>query len=69
MDLKPLSSPARIKFPASQFKGLLASGALSKEIIARQSVDKVHAGLQLDFKMSKQISPVLRFNLIFFYKP
>jgi hypothetical protein len=58
MDLKPLSSPARIKFPASQFNGLLASGWFNNEIIARQSVDNVQAGLQEDFKMSKQISPV-----------
>ena len=58
IDLKPLSSPALNKLPASQFKGEEASGWFKSDIIALQRVDNVHAGLQVDFKISKQISPV-----------
>lgn len=55
---KACRSPARTMFPASQFKGLSASGAESRAMTARQAACRLHAGDHSFFRMSRQISPV-----------
>ena len=62
-DLNANMSPLRIRFPASQFRGLSAFGAASNAIIALQMVPIPQAGDQSDFKTSKHISPVLESTL------
>lgn len=59
-------SPARTMLPASQLRGLSASGAASSAITARQAACRLQAGDHSFFKMSRQISPVwfgLRFGI------
>ena len=51
--------------PASQLRGLSASGCAKRAITARQTDCSVHAGLHAVFNISKQISPVCQiFNQI-----
>ena len=59
MRAKPSTSPARSKFPASQFKGESAFGAASNARTALTTETSVQAGLQASFRISKQTSPVL----------
>lgn len=63
MDRYPRWSPDLNKFPASQLRGLSASGCAKRAITARQTDCNVHAGLQAVFNISKQISPVLKWTL------
>lgn len=55
---KACLSPARTMLPASQLRGLSASGAASSAITARQAACRLQAGDHSFFKMSRQISPV-----------
>lgn len=59
IELNPLASPLRIRLPASQLRGLSASGDESSAITARQTDCSVQAGVQAStLRMSRQISPV-----------
>lgn len=62
IELYPLISPLLNKLPASQFNGDEGSACANNEIIALQTVDNVHAGLQLVFNISKHTSPLFLFN-------
>eukprot|EP00499_Haloplacidia_sp_CaronLabIsolate_P007839 CAMPEP_0196777996 /NCGR_PEP_ID=MMETSP1104-20130614/5541_2 /TAXON_ID=33652 /ORGANISM="Cafeteria sp., Strain Caron Lab Isolate" /LENGTH=290 /DNA_ID=CAMNT_0042148163 /DNA_START=851 /DNA_END=1723 /DNA_ORIENTATION=- len=59
----PSLSPWRSKLPASQLSGESGSGSPNKEATARHALNKSHVGVQLCFKKSTQISPVLKWTL------
>eukprot|EP00304_Pavlova_gyrans_P002665 CAMPEP_0206053770 /NCGR_PEP_ID=MMETSP1466-20131121/36551_1 /ASSEMBLY_ACC=CAM_ASM_001126 /TAXON_ID=44452 /ORGANISM="Pavlova gyrans, Strain CCMP608" /LENGTH=116 /DNA_ID=CAMNT_0053428953 /DNA_START=137 /DNA_END=488 /DNA_ORIENTATION=+ len=64
MLLKPRMSPERMRFPASQFRGLSASGEERRAMTARHTDWIVQAGVHASsFKMSRHISPVLKRTL------
>ena len=56
-------SPARIIFPASQFRGDSALGSLSMDVMALHAELSDQAGVQSFFSTSTQISPVLKCTL------
>lgn len=68
MDWYPLISPERKRLPESQFNGLSGSGWAIKAIIALQTDWSVQAGLHAFFKISRQISPVCRTNVLYTIK-
>ena len=55
---KACQSPCRTIFPASQFRGDVASASLSSAKTARQALTKPHAGDHSFCKMSKHTWPV-----------
>ena len=61
--LNPRKSLFLKRFPASQFKGLLGSGFARSTINAWQARERLHAGVQWLFRISRHISPVVEWIL------